>query len=627
MTARLWESPLRSVRVAALLAAALSIAVHLNVLDNEFAYDDHHILVENEAIHSLETLPDAMVAPYWPSRYGRELGLWRPGTAALFGLQWAALGDNPVGFHVVSLLLHAGVTALVVVLLARLVPLSGAFLGGLLFAVHPVHVEAVANIVGQAEIVITGLLLLACLIYLRVRPLEPLGWRRSAGICLLYALAFSVKEMAVTLPALLFLLDGAREDFRLADTRAYLKSRGPLFGALAGTAGALLWVRWEILGSVARPFAPMGADILHEIPRIFTVTATWPHYVRLLFFPADLSVDYSPAVIPVLFDWSAESVIGILVVLAFLGLAWAVWRSAPTLDGTRDSNRALGVAVIWFVITISPVSNVLFLSGVLLSERSFYLPSVGFVLGAGWALRRLALDRKRIALGVTVLALVLMGWRTWTRNPTWKDNLTIFDTLLREHPEAGRSQWVLGDVYYQKGRVSESLRAYRAAIGIIGSEYPLLARIAGRLAGAGRYDQAEVLLRFAWDQAPQFNHAPGLLAIVLADQGRFREAEEAARAALAAEPGDPVVHHLLAGALAHQGRYREALASRQAAIRLGEGDHWQQWRWLADLHVELGDTVRALQALDSARVRAAERGAISQIDSIRGVLAPGNESL
>jgi len=149
---KIWESPLKSVRVAALFAGAVAVLIFLNSLENGFAFDDIQIILENPGIHSLETLPEALISPYWPGEYGKGLGLWRPMVTGVFGLEWALWGNSPVGYHLVNVLYHGAVTFLVVLLLGEILPVAGAFLAGLLFALHPIHVEAVANVVGMAEL-------------------------------------------------------------------------------------------------------------------------------------------------------------------------------------------------------------------------------------------------------------------------------------------------------------------------------------------------------------------------------------------------------------------------------------------------------------------------------------------
>ena len=202
---RTWDSPLQSVRSAAFLAGAAAVLLSANSVLNDFAFDDLSIIVQNTSIQDLGSLPEALVSPYWPNEYGQALGLWRPLATAFYGLQWALWGENPAMFHVMNVLLHGVVTALVVLVLAQLAPLALAFVAGLLFAAHPVHVEAVANVVGLAEVLSSALFLGACLVFLRAG--ERIALLPGAAITLLFVFAFLAKESAVTLPGVLFLLD------------------------------------------------------------------------------------------------------------------------------------------------------------------------------------------------------------------------------------------------------------------------------------------------------------------------------------------------------------------------------------------------------------------------------------
>ena len=162
--------------------------------------------------------------------------------------------------------------------------------------------------------------------------------------------------------------------------------------------------------------------------------------------------------------------------------------------------------------------------------------------------------------------LAFMGWRTWTRNPTWKDNITVFGTLIDDYPYSGRSQWILGDLFFQKGRPEQGLVSYRAAINILGPHYQLVTEISKKLMAAD-YDQAaERLLEYSWREYPQYSLAPGLLAVIASERGDAHATERYSRAALAADDQDPTRHQLLAWALARQGRWEEAVVERRAAI-------------------------------------------------------------
>lgn len=614
---RLPVSPFRSLRTAAALAAALGALVFANSLGNGFAYDDVHIVQENVAIQSLETLPGALLEPWWPGKYGEQLGLWRPTTTLVLGLQYAITGEDPRLYHAVNVAVHAAATAVVVALLAALMGLPSAFLGGLVFAAHPVHTEAVANVVGIAELLPALLYLLACLVH--VRGPAATGWGRAAALGALYALAFGGKESAVTLPGALFLLDAARGRLAPADLPRYLRERWRLYALLAGVALALLAVRLQVLGSIADPFGPLGADLLAQVPRIWTLAEIWSHYVRLLVFPLDLSSDYSPNLIPISLGWNAANLTGLVLALGILAGALLAWRRPP-LEAGADSPRVLGFGVVWFLVTMSPVANVLFLTGVLLAERTLYLPSVGFAAAVGWALVRLARRRPRTAVAVTAAALLLMAARTWERNPTWKDNITVFGTLIEDYPHSGRSQWIIGDMYFQKGNPEQGMVSYRAAIGLLGTHYQLVTEIAKKLTAAEYYDAAERLLVYAWEDHPEFSLAPALLAVIASERGDAPGTERWAREALARDDGSAVTHHLFAWALAEQGKWEEAARAREGAIARGESPHWQQWVSLAHLRANAGDTASAVRALDSAAVRAGTSTARRQVDSLRTVL-------
>ncbi|RMH11239.1 MAG: hypothetical protein D6701_15335 [Gemmatimonadetes bacterium] len=614
----------RSRRGAAVLVWALAIAAHLNTLGNDFAYDDRPIIVENEGIHRLSDLPQALTEPYWPNEYGQELGLWRPVTTAVFGVLWAAVGENAVPFHILLVLLHGAVTALVLLVAAELIPLRWALAGAAIFAVHPVHVEAVANLVGMAEVLSSAAFLLACLVLLR-RGVA-LGAAGLVAIWGLYAFAFLTKESAVTLPGVVLLLDAMRREWRVRDLGEYLRRRGVLYAGLAAVAVVVLWARVQVLGSVASPFGPLGATLIeHEVPRIWTVAGTWPHYLRLLFFPAELSADYSPAVVPILLGWGAQNVLGAVLVLLVLAGAWAAWRAGAPERRSSDpvTPRAVTFGVLWFVITISPVANVVFLSGVLLAERTLYLPSVGFVIAAAWGAAMLHRERPRAAVLGIAAALALMSARTLTRNETWRDNFTVFDTLLAEHPESGRAQWLLGDANFIVGNHPEAFQAYRAAISLLHGSYPLLVEVGRRLLIAGREEAAVAVLERAWKDEPERAIAPQVLAVIYQRQGRWEDAVRAARAADRVYQGsDAVTLHLLAQSLGRLGRWRESATERRRTIRAPGGDRWQQWYWLAGAEAAAGDTAAALAALDSARVRIPGSPWVRQIDSLALTLSP-----
>ena len=617
-----WLRPWATLRAAAWTCGIVAVLAYLNSLGNGFAYDDVHIILENERIHSLDRFWEAVTTPYWPIEDGESLGLWRPIASGVYSLLWNAFDGSPLPFHALNVGMHGLVTALVMLMLARLIPVAGAFAGGLVFAVHPVHTEVVANSVGFAELLGALTMVGACLLFLRWRE-EGFGAGRSLAIGATFGVGFLTKESAITLPGLFFLLDGYFDDLEIKDLGDYLRSRWSVYGAILVAAALVFWGRHAVLGSMADPLPPLGAELLVEIPRIWTVAEVWTHYVRLLFFPFDLSSEYSPLVIGINTGWNWINTAGAGFTLCALVLALAAWRHAT--PGRHLRSRAVGAAVLWFVITISPVSNFFFLSGTLLGERLLYMPSIALSLGVGWALLALLDARPRlrpVAVGGLVVILAAFTAKTVDRNPSWENTETVFLTLLDTHLEAGRAQWVVGDSFWEKNQVSAALRSYRYAIGSVGAGYSLIKEVTRKLLGIEQWGPAETLARMLWDDEPSWSDGPVLLAIALNGQGRHEEAAVAAEIAVQVDPEDPSTHHLLADIYRRLGRYDRAAKERRAAIAAGEGDRWEQWVWLAELEAVRGDTLQALAAADSARLRADGPDAEARVDSLIVELTP-----
>ena len=168
-------------RWAVMTCIALAIAAYMGSLGHGFAYDDVPLIEVNRRVHSLANWATILRSSWWSD------SLYRPFSALTLAADWTIGGGDPRWFHVVNVLLHAGATALVYVLARTLVPPFAALAAGALFAVHPVHVEAVANIVGRAEVLAALFALAAVLLYRAVTYLLPvplgafayLWWRHA----------------------------------------------------------------------------------------------------------------------------------------------------------------------------------------------------------------------------------------------------------------------------------------------------------------------------------------------------------------------------------------------------------------------------------------------------------------
>jgi hypothetical protein len=549
------------------------------------------------------------------------------------GVTWILSGGSPLAFHLLNVLLHAAVTGAVVLLLARLTSIGVAAVAGVLFAVHPVHVEAVANVIGVGELLSALPFLLACIVWLdgapqrlrrasregaageaRSSPRPPFaipGPGRLTVVAALYAMAFLAKESAVVLPGVLVVLDAVRERIRLSEFVAYARPRLGAFAILLVIAAAVLAGRYNVLWGLTSPLPPPGAGLLAEIPRIFTVAGVWPEYFRLLLFPVRLSSDYAPPLIPIVTVWTSRGVLGVALVLSTL--VWALWCCGRARVDPALWIVPLGVG--WFCVTISTVSNVLFLSGIVLAERTLYLPSVGFAAAAAWALCSLPEGSARVRSIVLALALVLLAGRTLARNPVWASTDTVMARLIQEHPEGGRAQWALGVYLETNGATREANVAYRAALGRMYRSYGIIVDIARRQMNQGHLQAATLLLEEGLS-TPAAPDAAELMAVLKSREDDAAAAERWARLALLYKPQSRVPWFLLSSALGKQGRPAEAALAHEQVLRLGDSDQWQAWLALARLRRDAGNAAGARAALDTARIVAADETIARRIDSL-----------
>ncbi|HKQ97049.1 MAG TPA: hypothetical protein VJV75_04165, partial [Candidatus Polarisedimenticolia bacterium] len=178
----------------ALLVACAAIVAGLTSLPAGFVHDDHRLIEENETIRDLAHPLRIVTQGYWTVDERQVPNLWRPVTILSFAVNRALLGEGPLGFRVVDLLLHA-MACVLVFLLARQVFAAGGveqagsggdggfgapLLAGLLFAVHPIHSEALGLVVGRAEILAAIGAVGAVLLFLAAVTHVERGDRRGA---------------------------------------------------------------------------------------------------------------------------------------------------------------------------------------------------------------------------------------------------------------------------------------------------------------------------------------------------------------------------------------------------------------------------------------------------------------
>lgn len=599
--------------VVALALALVAMGVYANSIPNGFALDDQSIIDNRDGIHGVQHLPAVMLHGYWPNSEPAA-ALYRPLTVATYAIGWSLWHGNPHGFHAVNVVLHGLVTVMVFLLLLRLdAPLVAAAAGGLVFAVHPVHTEAVANVVGRAELLAALFFIGAVLEYLDPHLSR---WRRALVVGLAFLMAMAAKENAVVLPGVFLLIEFARRDREGVPWSQRVRREWPVaLSMLVALAGFVL-LRHHVLGVYLGNDTAPYLSVLPGWQRVLTAIRLFPEYVRLAVFPKDLVVEYGPAVILPATGVSTLVVLGFALALLAILVTVVSWN--------RQRLYALGIA--WFALTIVTVSNLFVAVGIMMAERTLYLPSVGWSLLVGGVVvevaKRTHLAQRRALAAAFLLVVALGAWRTWVRNPVWKSSDTVLSDLAAHHPESFRADWYVAARFAQEDSASKSLFYYRWAVARVGPHYPLLYSYAQALLKFHQYEAAIPVLHRVVDHIPRHRDSQLLLGSALAKLGRWQEAHDAVTAAIRVIPDDPGLYSLLAIADAQLRHWPAALKARLQNLKYA-GDHAGSGDWLhlALVRGRLGEMAKAKRAFARATVVAREAGDTLAVPSLDSLLA------
>ena len=441
-----------------------------------YVQDDRAIIVSNPAAHSVGAALGAFDDPYWPRESGA--GLYRPVTILSFAIDWTLSGGRPGWLHLMNALWHGVVTVLFVLVLMRWLPALAAAGAGLIFAWHPVHVEAVASIVGRAELLAAAGVLGAVL-----------AARRGAwlGAVLCAALAMFSKEHGV-IAGVVILLD------RWLDSNQAARPPAGFWIALAAVTIGYVAI-WAVVG-VAGASAPAAVFYgRHTFARLAIALPAVLRATLLLFLPTSLSSDYGPQVIPAYTGISLAAILGLFMVIAVPVLVIACRRRAP----------AISFATLIAALSFLPTSNLLFAGGIVLAERNLYLAVAVPAVLVG-TLVRFVQSRTRAPMLVGALVSIVCAALTLIRLPTWRDNRTQLLTLLEQHPESyighasaaavlagagdtagARDQYRIADSLFAGDPYLDAARAiFLLNVGDTAGARPLVARVSARTERAAR---------------------------------------------------------------------------------------------------------------------------------------------
>lgn len=429
-----------------LLTILAAIVTSYNTVYNQFVFDDERGIVKNPDLLPSTPLTDLLKHDFWgtPMENFNSHKSYRPVTVLSFRWNYAFSKLDPASYHLTNVFIHAFACALAFVTAKHLFlgNSRAAFVASLIFAVHSIHTEAIANIVGRAELLSAVFFLASILAYIRSVSTSPVSWslkwyfvailmgvlallsKEQGVLCLVVCAAYDAIAVSHLNPiqALLGLFGKQPSHVQAAVMSAYRRR----VWALALVSMALVFGRIKMNQGSTIPLNPNEHLVAFHpsyVTRFFSLSYYALVNVWLLLFPNHLCSDWSFGTIPLL---ESATDARILLVVVFLGalaslIAFIFWSP-------KEDRIPIKIGLVIALLTYLPSSGMFFSVGFVIAERILYLPSIGYCLVLVWTLGK---SRKSLQILIVLVLIGFLSAKTIYRNSEWHSNFSIHEAGAR----------------------------------------------------------------------------------------------------------------------------------------------------------------------------------------------------
>ncbi|MBI4483785.1 MAG: tetratricopeptide repeat protein [Acidobacteria bacterium] len=526
-------------RFAWLWLALAALLAYGRTARYEFVYDDYYQILQNPYVTKPGHLGEILFTHVWDFIEPKNLSnYYRPLHILSHRLVYALWGPDPGAFHLFNVLLHGINVLLVYRIGCRLWGPGAAFVGGLLFALHPGHTESVAWVAGVTDLLCTLFLLGASDLYVSSVPGQRVALAGSMG---LFLCALLSKETALVWPALVVAYDLLlrRQEGRWNLCR---------WLAVVGTLGLYVGLRLHALGA----FAPQQGRhfSVHSTEFVYSIAALFGKYWRKMLVPTGLNAFYP--------FQPYDRLNGAVAV----SLAWILLLGVFVLWGWSRAPRAT-FGVLWVSLTLAPVLNINGIGENVFADRYVYLPSVAVCLALAvlWARWRDRSSSRWVPIAAVSVVCFLYGMQAVVRNEVWREEISLYRRTLEQNPDSVQMQALLGTAYFDRGRYPAAIQEFQRVV----------------------------------EKKPKFDSYNSLAGAYLAN-GQRREALEMYRKALQTDPGSTLTR---ARILELEGRPEEAMAEYRSFIR-DHPAVWYPYNNLGELLIRQQRMGEAQQVLEEA---------------------------
>ncbi|HUA39786.1 MAG TPA: tetratricopeptide repeat protein [Candidatus Sulfopaludibacter sp.] len=488
----------------------------------------------------------------WALTYN-AIGHWHPLTWLSHMLDCQLYGLNPAGHHLTNILLH---TATVVLLFLVLYEMTcslwrSAFVAAV-FAVHPLRVESVAWVAERKDVLSAFFFMLTLAAYLRyVRQPSVL---RYAAVMLCFALGLLSKNMLVTLPFVILLLDYwplnrmRNAECAIRNFAGLLVEKIPLLALTIGSCVMTFLTPEKVSGFLRLPFAL----------RLENAAVSYVTYIGQMFYPSALACLYpNPTA-----DLPLGQVVGALALLLVISaMVWAFRKPCPWLF----------VGWFWYLGMLIPVIGIVQISFYAHADRYTYLPQIGLYIVMAWAVTDLTSSRRYgrpLLATVGVVVIIALSVCTWRQIAYWRDDESLWRHAIACTARNYIAYNNLGYGLAAEGRTAEAIEQYQNALELNPDFADGNNNLGTAFLDQGRLDKALEYYRRALAVDPNFAEAENNLGILFAKQGKPAEAIEHYQKAIEFKPTRAEFYGNLGNLLAGQGRASEAIPAFEKALEI-----------------------------------------------------------
>ncbi len=442
-----------------LLLTLAVFAAYCNVYNNEFLFDDGLLITRNDLLHYWSNLGQLFTSSTTDGAHIAG-GFARPVQIFLYFLVYQFAGESTVGFHLLNIVIHAANACLIYQLGKKLkFNLWASFFAALIWAMHPIHTEAVTYMSATAD----GLWAFFCLLGI-VILLPDFSWSKIFWVLPIFALGLFSKETTVIFPLLVVICMYLTSDQRL-NPKTYLKTWPLWVAAGAYTVWRLTTTGYDGPETYRKMFdypeyysLKMYSE--HFELRFYTFLATLPAYLQLLVWPEGLHMERSFRIF-----------LNFMLGPALVGCGMLIAAVTLVIFGRGKYSLPLSWGLLWFGAAHFPDTGLLLATNSLFLEHWMYLPTAGLFLGIAQPIS-LCLELpnlqklKPYAATIAVIIAASLGTATFIQNRVWHDPITFYHHIFKYGVISARAHNNIALAYMDRKQVPEAIEEFRQAIAI-----------------------------------------------------------------------------------------------------------------------------------------------------------------